>query len=242
MRKWFTIIIIVLTVVGLVAVFNLKSYEPTDMALKALESSENVTVKNEKEWIEFSTDNVDGVVIYYPGGLVEPESYAGFGREVAELGYTVYIVKMTLNLAVLGKNNGLPLLEDSNVPVFVGGHSLGGVMASGFAAENKDRVAGVFFLASYPDEKGLLASLNIPSISITGTNDGVMNQEAYEKNSVYFSSNHKEYSIEGGNHAQFGSYGFQKGDIEATISEQKQIEETVAVLDRWMKEILYNSE
>ena len=238
MRKWFTIFIIVLTVVGLVAVYDLKSYEPTDMAIKALESSENITVMNGKEWIEFSTDKVEGIVIYYPGGLVKPESYAIFGTELASLGYSVYIVKMPLNLAVLGKDNGLPILEASDVPVFVGGHSLGGVMASRFASENNARVAGVFFLASYPDEKGSLATLNIPSISITGTNDGVMNQEAYEKNSVYFSSNHNEYSIEGGNHAQFGSYGFQKGDNEATISEQEQMEETVAVLDRWMKEIL----
>ena len=33
--------------------------------------------------------------------------------------------------------------------------------------------------------------------------------------------------IEGGNHAQFGNYGAQKGDGEAVISAQEQQEETI---------------
>jgi hypothetical protein len=39
--------------------------------------------------------------------------------------------------------------------------------------------------------------------------------------------NHKEYVIQGGNHAQFGDYGEQKGDGTAAISAQEQQRQAV---------------
>ena len=36
--------------------------------------------------------------------------------------------------------------------------------------------------------------------------------------------------IQGGNHAQFGNYGPQKGDLPATISAEKQQEQTVEAI------------
>ena len=52
----------------------------------------------------------------------------------------------------------------------IGGHSLGGVMASRYANANMDdeRLKGVYFMASYPDEKGTLSKTDLPVISITG--------------------------------------------------------------------------
>ena len=41
--------------------------------------------------------------------------------------------------------------------------------------------------------------------------------------------NHVTKCIEGANHAQFGSYGKQKGDGTATISAEAQLDETVDV-------------
>ena len=40
----------------------------------------------------------------------------------------------------------------------------------------------------------------------------------------------EEHIIEGGNHCQFGSYGFQKGDNEATVSHEQQIATTVGLI------------
>ena len=41
--------------------------------------------------------------------------------------------------------------------------------------------------------------------------------------------------IEGGNHCQFGSYGFQKGDNEASISHEEQMYKTVETVVSFIK-------
>ncbi|MNP78228.1 hypothetical protein D3C76_1757890 [compost metagenome] len=41
-------------------------------------------------------------------------------------------------------------------------------------------------------------------------------------------------SIEGGNHAQFGSYGKQKGDGEASITEEEQQIRTARAMLDWL--------
>ena len=42
--------------------------------------------------------------------------------------------------------------------------------------------------------------------------------------------------IEGGNHAQFGNYGPQKGDPPAAISAQEQQAQTVAAIEAFLSE------
>ena len=44
--------------------------------------------------------------------------------------------------------------------------------------------------------------------------------------------------IDGGNHAQFGSYGFQPGDHEASISPQEQRAQTVNATIEFFVEVL----
>ena len=63
-------------------------------------------------------------------------------------------------------------------------------------------------------------------VLIYGSEDGVLNRGAYEKNrgNVPVAT---EIVIKGGNHAQFGSYGVQKGDGKALISAREQWKETV---------------
>ena len=40
--------------------------------------------------------------------------------------------------------------------------------------------------------------------------------------------------IEGGNHAQFGNYGPQKGDLPATISAEEQQKQTVEAIEAFL--------
>ena len=51
----------------------------------------------------------------------------------------------------------------------------------------------------------------------------MLNKEEYNKNISNFPTNYKEVIIEGGNHSNFGDYGHQRGDGEATISNEEQI-------------------
>ena len=51
----------------------------------------------------------------------------------------------------------------------------------------------------------------------------ILNMESYNDSEKYRSEQFKEVIIPGGNHANFGDYGFQKGDNESDIDMNEQI-------------------
>ncbi len=62
-------------------------------------------------------------------------------------------------------------------------------------------------------------------ISIIGTKDmGIDEGKLLNETSVNLPEDTEFYMIEGGNHSQFGDYGFQKGDNIADISLEEQLE------------------
>ena len=61
---------------------------------------------------------------------------------------------------------------------------------------------------------------------IRGSNDTVLNIKKYEEGLKLVPGNARELVIEGGNHAQFGDYGTQSGDGEATITVEEQQKQT----------------
>lgn len=209
------------------------------MAQKAMETADQVTVSVQENWIDFMPDKPEGIsVIFYPGGLVKPESYAPLAHELAEAGHHTVIAKMPVNLAVLKQNladdirNAYP--EESFV---MGGHSLGGSMAARYAASHPDALQGIFFLASYPDQKGSVKSLGIQALSILGTNDEVVNATKYQNGRAYLPEDTVYYTIEGGNHSQFGDYGHQSGDGEPEITGEEQLSQTVKAVTEWLEGI-----
>jgi pimeloyl-ACP methyl ester carboxylesterase len=110
---------------------------------------------------------------------------------------------------------------------YVGGHSLGGVMAADFAAKQAAELRGLVLLASYPTGD-LAPSLRV--LSISGSEDGVLNREKLEAGTRYLPEDAVLQVSPGGNHAQFGSYGPQKGDGEPRISPAEQWAETAAII------------
>ena len=56
----------------------------------------------------------------------------------------------------------------------------------------------------------------------------MLDKDEYNRNIVNFPKDYKEVIIDGGNHSNFGDYGFQKGDEASSISKDKQIEITTS--------------
>lgn len=242
-RKWPKIvawagIILVLLAAALLVYLNSVTYAPSAEAKAAFQSDNKVTVTEVKDGFKFEPE--DGIIlqpniIFYPGGLVEPESYSMFARALAESGHRVYIAEMPFNLAIFGQNKAQSFINEYPDEAFViGGHSLGGVFAARFASNNADILKGVYFMASYADEGGSLKDSGLSVLQMTGTDDGILNQEVWEESKVNLPAETVFVSIDGGNHGQFGSYGMQKGDREPGIEERQQLEYVVASMQNWM--------
>lgn len=235
-RRIGIIALIIIVIAGLLLWKYLTPYAPAEKAETALISGNGVTIEQNDNWISFEPSITKGAgIIFYPGGLVQAEAYSPLARALASAGHPVYIAIMPLNLAVTkGEAADEIIRVHPELSFVLGGHSLGGVMASRYAAEHSEQLEGVFFLASYPDEQGSLRKTTLSVLSMLGTEDQVIDQESYRKGRSYLPDNTLYYSIEGGNHAQFGSYGPQKGDGVATITEEEQQNRTVRTMLDWL--------
>jgi hypothetical protein len=150
----------------------------------------------------------------------------------------VVIVPMPANLAVLGANRARAV-QDAFPEVgrwAVGGHSLGGSMAARYARRFPDAVQGLVLWASYPAAGDDLSTRALAVASIYGTRDSLATVDEVETSRALLPADTVWTPIEGGNHAQFGRYGPQPRDGEATISHEDQqaqiVAATLALLDR----------
>ena len=226
-----TILLIFVSIIFIFLCWTGFTYKPEDRANNAMISDSIVEVKNEK-WISFTPVNSDvkyGFILY-PGAKVEPEAYAPICRKLANNGVQVVIAKMPCNLAIFSPNIAQNIIEsyESVDSWIIGGHSLGGVMASKFA-NNNDKIKGIVFLASYPSGDELKYS-DKQVVSLYGTEDGVINNKNLEESKNNLPNDTKFIEIDGGNHSQFGDYGIQNKDREARISEEEQSNITVQVI------------
>lgn len=236
MNTWKKILLALLVVLLLAAAaFVVWAYTPLGPmpeALAALESDAAVQVTTEP-WYTFQPNGESRTTgfIFYPGGRVDPRSYAPTARAIAEQGYPVVIVPMPLNLAVFGSGRAADVIAAfPQVERWaIGGHSLGGAMAATFTQDNPDAVDGLVFWAAYPaGSADLSARADLAVSSVYGTADAVLNWEAFESSRALLPSNTKWTPIEGGNHAQFGWYGPQSDADVATISREEQQAQTIA--------------
>ncbi|MFD2372098.1 alpha/beta fold hydrolase [Brevibacillus sp. GCM10020057] len=236
-KRWVQGLILVVLLAACAAIWSLRPYPPDQAAWAAMQGGEGITVIDTRDWLAFEGGETRRPnVILYPGALIKAESYAPVARLLASSGYRVFVARMPLNLAVIDVERARQVLQAyPHQPFVIGGHSLGGAMAARFAASHLDRIVGVFLLGAYPDRKGDLKDSGLPVLSLLGSRDGVVKREKYESGKQYLPKNTRYMSIEGGNHAQFGSYGPQEGDHPAAITPQEQWQQTVAAIKEWLQ-------
>ncbi len=197
-------------------------YGADQTAIDYYEKDSRLIIEHNQITIPSSSDKTTAF-IFYPGAKVEYIAYLPlFEKLNDETDMMVVMLKMPLNFAFLGMNAADKIIE-ANPEIdewIMVGHSLGGAMASSYASNHQDEIValivlGAYVYGDYPIEQ---------SLTIYGSlNTSVEEKLTYDENIV---------EIMGGNHAQFGNYGFQKGDSTALISAEEQQNQTVqAIVD-----------
>jgi len=235
---WLVLAIALLAALAAAAWFTL-TYPPLPEAVAALQSDAQVSLQAGPWWVFRPAEGepITGLILY-PGGLVDERAYALTARAVAAEGYLVAIVPMPLRLAVLGAERAAEVLKAfPEVERWaIGGHSLGGAMAAQFARRHPDAVQGLVLWAAYPSGSDDLSGSDLQVLSLYATSDGLTSLQEIEDSRRLLPPDTEFVAIEGGNHAQFGAYGPQRGDGVPTIHREAQqaqiVEATVGLLQR----------
>jgi len=231
----FSIVLVVLIVVSLIYL-GTGNYDSKDLAKAHMISDKNTTVIIENG-IEFIPTKPNGTgVILYQGAKVDVSAYSVEAKILADNDYTVFIPKMPFNMAFFGINKADKIIEN-NPDIsswYMAGHSLGGSMAAKYTSNNQEIIDGLILLASYSVDD--LSEYTGKVISIIGTKDMGIDKEKLDETNINLPKDTEFFIIEGGNHAQFGDYGFQKGDNIAHIS----LEEQLRLITNKMQEYLHS--
>lgn len=200
-------------------------YRAEEVALEVLAQDSGITVQDSLTILS-PTSPADTAIIFYPGAKVEAEAYLPLLDQIRQTGVTCILVHMPFHMAIFDADAAEKVMEQfpDIQHWYMAGHSMGGAMASKFATDHPDEVEGLILMGAYlygdyPEEK---------TLTIYGSlNQSVEDHIDYTQNIV---------EIQGGNHAQFGNYGAQKGDLPAEISAQEQQAQTVAAIEAFLSE------
>lgn len=229
--------------VGATIVFvtwSLWAYRASPEAWTALTSDDRVRVVEHEDYRAFlprSGTRPTGLA-FFAGALVDPVAYAPLVRAVAEHGYTVLLVSLPRR-SLFGAADGAEVLERAVGAMadhpdvdrwVVGGHSKGGAVAARLVRERPGRAAGLALVGTTHPRDFSLAAASLPTLKVLGSNDGVAELEASEALRANLPEGARWVVIDGGNHSQFGHYGFQPGDGWAEVSRAEQQQQTVAAL------------
>jgi dienelactone hydrolase len=227
-RWWWLLPLLLIVTAAAVLIWASTGPAPMPEALAALQSDSRVEVQTEP-WLIFKPTEQDPTtgLILYPGGRVDARAYAPTAQSIAQQGYLVIIVPMPLDLAFFAPDRALEVIAAfPNIEAWaVGGHSLGGAMSARLAYRNPAALQGLILWAAYPAATDELSQQDLAVTSIYGTHDGLATGEKIDASRPLLPADTQWVAIEGGNHAQFGWYGPQSGDNEATISRAEQQEQ-----------------
>lgn len=238
-------IIVLLVIVAVAAVafklYTMNYYRADIKTINKIERAGDVVVKKyDKNTLAFYPKDMapKAGIVFYPGGKVDYKAYSGLMYKMAERGYVCLLPRMPENLAFLRLDAAKHLnLENFKIDKwYIGGHSLGGVAAGKYLSEELSygemRFSGLILCASYVTSDLTDSKLN--TLSIYGSNDGVLNMEKYRENKKNLPDLTEEV-IRGGIHSYFGCYGRQSGDGKSKISNEEQLDEASDIISNWIE-------
>lgn len=231
--------------------WSLWAYRANADAEAALVSDHEVMVQyDDGVWsfvptVADSSRSNEAMLVFFPGALVDPVAYAPLLRAVASKGHRAVLVEIPRRAAFGGAES--PALEARLTRVLaaaapparwvVAGHSKGGVVASRIASQQRPGFAGLVLIGTSHPRDVDLSRLTVPVTKVVGTHDGLASRAEVETNRGKLPLSTRWEWIEGGNHSQFGWYGFQPGDRWAHIDAAAQRAITIRALLEMMAEV-----
>ncbi len=218
------LLIIAIPLVGLTGFYlyvQLNTYPATEEQLAMIYDHPDLQITENKNLIAIEpglTNNEQPAIIFYPGGLVSPKAYLyKMGQVATALETDLYIVKPPFNAAIFRVNAASKIISNHQLnEVWVGGHSLGGIAAARFTADNMDQVIGLFLFGSYSDQD--LREFQGQVVSLVGLNDQIINRDNYEAAKANLPPQAVIIEQADLNHSDFGNYGLQQGDSQGILS------------------------
>ena len=237
-----------LALAGVVA-WSWLAYQASDAAQAALSASAEVEVtRGAHHWLFTPRGTAAGGkrgVVFFPGALVAPVAYAPLAHALARAGHRVLLIEVPWRGA-LGAADGSEVMTRAQSAMqgiapagtwVIAGHSRGGAIAARFVSEHPASAAGLILIGTSHPRDFSLASTNLPVMKILGTRDGVAALEKSQQNRPLLPPATRWVSIEGGNHSQFGDYGFQPGDNQAGITRDQQRNLTLQAMLAFLQSI-----
>ena len=212
--------------------FKAKGFDET-----ILTSDAKIEVTISDDYIIFHPKSISkSTIFFYPGALVDPFAYSPLCRKLSDNGYKTIIIRMPWRMATKGydiikKQN---LLTDDHSYTLIG-HSQGGKMAAQFVFENPKSINNLILLATTHPRDIDLSNLEVNVLKMYGSNDGVASPEKIVNNKSKLPTDTEFYEIQGGNHSQFGYYGYQMGDNNADITREQQLDAILSKIVAFIK-------
>jgi pimeloyl-ACP methyl ester carboxylesterase len=228
-RVWITV---GLGATAIFVVWSLVAYRANAEARQATESDANVTVTHAAGIWRFQPTGVamTPTLVFFPGALVDPRAYAPLARAVAQRGFPVILVELPRRGMFGGAESSelrrrvdatLSFLGESG-SVVLGGHSRGAVVASAVAAGPPPTLVGLVLIGTSHPRDVDLSGLDVPVTKIVGTRDGLATPAEVRGNASLLPPQTRWIWVDGGNHSQFGWYGFQPMDRRPRVSAAEQ--------------------
>lgn len=200
---------------------------------RLLRASPTIAVNDTDATLEFvPADPAGAALVFICGSGVAAEAYVPLLRPLARSGYPVFIVKLPWRFALLETHRreavervGAVIARHPRIGAWVvGGHSLGGALACRAVRDASAVSGGLVLVGTTHPKEDDLSGLAMPVTKIFGSADGVAPAAKVRANQGLLPPHTQWVEIEGGNHVQFGHYGYQLLDGEATISRLRQQE------------------
>jgi hypothetical protein len=219
-------------------VWNWTTFQSRGLPDDTFTSSDSVEISQTEKEILFRAKNPSTEeIIFFQGGLVDPNAYAPLCKKIASAGYTCHLIKMPFRLPQKGYKIINEMFDLKSGRYILGGHSQGGKMAAQFVYENPGIIKGLFLLATSHPRDIDLSGLSIPALKLYGSNDGLASPEEVLENQDKLPANAASILIQGANHSQFGYMGKLLMDDKATISLEEQQLQTVRHLLTFFHEL-----